>query len=90
MNWRCAHLLCDPSCREMQRRSIAPPLFAAMIGGAFIDSRVQPPATLASGSSGFDALRWVVMSLENDFTRYPLSIYTAACARARPCSRSPS
>ncbi|HLJ84501.1 MAG TPA: ABC-2 family transporter protein [Candidatus Eremiobacteraceae bacterium] len=52
-------------------------LFAAMIGGAFIDFAVQlVVATLAFWFIRLDALRWVVMSLENDFTRYPLSIYT--------------
>ncbi len=52
-------------------------LFAAMIGGSFIDFAVQLViATLAFWFIRLDALRWVVMSLENDFTRYPLSIYT--------------
>jgi len=52
-------------------------LLAAMIGGAFIDFAVQlVVATLAFWFIRLDALRWVVMSLENDFTRYPLSIYS--------------
>src|ERR1700693_5626019 len=33
-------------------------------------------ATLAFWFIRLDAWRWVVMSLENDFTRYPLSIYS--------------
>jgi ABC-2 type transport system permease protein len=52
-------------------------LFATMIGGSFIDFAVQlVVATLAFWFIRLDALRWVVMSLENDFTRYPLSIYS--------------
>jgi ABC-2 type transport system permease protein len=51
-------------------------LVSAFAGGALIDFAVQ----LAIASFSFwvvrlDTLRWVVMSLENDFTRYPLSIY---------------
>ncbi|HEY7980707.1 MAG TPA: ABC-2 family transporter protein [Candidatus Eremiobacteraceae bacterium] len=52
-------------------------LLATMTGGAFIDFAVQlAVATLAFWFVRLDALRWVVMSLENDFTRYPLSIYS--------------
>ncbi len=48
-----------------------------MIGGALIDFGLQ----LAIATASFwviriDALRWVVMSLEQDFTRYPISIYS--------------
>jgi ABC-2 type transport system permease protein len=48
-----------------------------MIGGALIDFAIQ----LGIASAAFwviriDTLRWVVMSLEQDFTRYPLSIYS--------------
>ena len=48
-----------------------------VVGGALIDLGI----TLAicdgvrSGSFAVDTLRWVVMSLEQDFTRYPISIY---------------
>ncbi len=47
-----------------------------MVGGALIDFGLQ----LAIATASFwviriDALRWVVMSLEQDFTRYPISIY---------------
>jgi ABC-2 type transport system permease protein len=52
---------------------------ATMLGGALIDFAVQLIiATLAFWVIRLDALRWVVMSLENDFTRYPLSIYNRA------------
>ncbi|MBD5656237.1 MAG: ABC-2 family transporter protein, partial [Candidatus Eremiobacteraeota bacterium] len=48
-----------------------------MLGGALIDFGIQ----LAIASAAFwviriDTLRWVVMSLEQDFTRYPISIYS--------------
>ncbi len=48
-----------------------------MLGGALIDFGLQ----LAIATASFwviriDALRWVVMSLEQDFTRYPISIYS--------------
>jgi ABC-2 type transport system permease protein len=47
------------------------------IGGALIDFGIS----LAVASISFwyvrvDTLRWVVMSLEQEFTRYPISIYT--------------
>ncbi|MGH7707073.1 MAG: ABC transporter permease [Vulcanimicrobiaceae bacterium] len=48
-----------------------------MIGGALIDFAIQLLiATLAFLVVQVDTLRWVVMSLEQDFTRYPTSIYT--------------
>ena len=51
-------------------------LLGAMAGGALIDFAVQlAVATLAFWVIRLDTLRWVVMSLETDFTRYPLSIY---------------
>jgi len=51
-------------------------LLGAMIGGALIDFAIQlAVATLAFWVIRLDTLRWVVMSLETDFTRYPLSIY---------------
>ena len=51
----------------------------AMTGGALIDFGIQLAiATLAFWVIRLDTLRWVVMSLENDFTRYPLSIYHRA------------
>jgi len=54
-------------------------LVLAVVGGAFIDFAVQLIiATLSFWVVRLDALRWVVMSLENDFTRYPLSIYNRA------------
>lgn len=48
-----------------------------MVGGALIDFGI----TLAVATASFwfiriDTLRWVIMSLEQDFTRYPISIYT--------------
>jgi ABC-2 type transport system permease protein len=49
------------------------------IGGALIDFGIQ--LAIATASFWFiriDTLRWVVMSLEQDFTRYPISIYTRA------------
>ncbi|MDQ2858617.1 MAG: ABC-2 family transporter protein [Candidatus Eremiobacteraeota bacterium] len=50
-----------------------------VIGGALIDFGIQ----LAITSAAFwviriDTLRWVVMSLEQDFTRYPISIYSGS------------
>jgi ABC-2 type transport system permease protein len=51
-------------------------LAGAMVGGAFIDFAIQlAVATLAFWVVRLDTLRWVVMSLETDFTRYPISIY---------------
>jgi ABC-2 type transport system permease protein len=48
-----------------------------MIGGALIDFGIQLAiATAAFWVIRIDTLRWVVMSLEQDFTRYPISIYT--------------
>ena len=48
-----------------------------MVGGALIDFGIQLMiATLAFWVIRIDTLRWVVMSLEQDFTRYPISIYT--------------
>lgn len=47
------------------------------LGGALIDFGIQLAiATAAFWFVRVDALRWVVMSLEQDFTRYPISIYT--------------
>jgi ABC-2 type transport system permease protein len=49
------------------------------IGGALIDFGIQLAiATAAFWFIRIDTLRWVVMSLEQDFTRYPISIYTRA------------
>jgi len=53
------------------------PLIA--IGGALIDFGIN--LMIAAASFWFvrvDSLRWMVMSLEQDFTRYPLSIYNKA------------
>jgi ABC-2 type transport system permease protein len=58
------------------------PLYVAyvplvMVGGALIDFAIT--LTIATASFWFvrvDTLRWVVMSLEQDFTRYPISIYS--------------
>ena len=48
-----------------------------MIGGALIDLGISLAiATIAFWFVRVDTLRWVVMSLEQDFTRYPISIYT--------------
>ena len=50
-----------------------------MLGGALIDFGIQLAiATAAFWVIRIDTLRWVVMSLEQDFTRYPISIYTRA------------
>jgi ABC-2 type transport system permease protein len=49
------------------------------LGGALIDFGIQLAiATAAFWFVRVDTLRWVVMSLEQDFTRYPISIYTRA------------
>ena len=54
-------------------------LVAAILGGAIIDAAVQlAVATLSFWVIRLDALRWVVMSLENDFTRFPLTMYNRA------------
>jgi len=46
-------------------------------GGALIDLGISLAiATLSFWVIRVDTLRWVVMSLEQDFTRYPISIYT--------------
>ncbi|MBV8067075.1 MAG: ABC-2 family transporter protein [Candidatus Eremiobacteraeota bacterium] len=46
-------------------------------GGALIDLGISlAVATCAFWFIRVDTLRWVVMSLEQDFTRYPISIYT--------------
>jgi len=48
-----------------------------VIGGALIDLGISlAVATLAFWFVRVDTLRWVVMSLEQEFTRYPISIYT--------------
>ena len=53
------------------------PLIA--IGGALIDFGINLViATAAFWFVRVDTLRWMVMSLEQDFTRYPLSIYNRA------------
>ena len=47
-----------------------------VIGGALIDLGISlVVATIAFWFVRVDTLRWVVMSLEQDFTRYPISIY---------------
>ncbi len=47
------------------------------IGGALIDLGISlAVATISFWFVRVDTLRWVVMSLEQDFTRYPISIYT--------------
>jgi ABC-2 type transport system permease protein len=52
-------------------------VFLVMVGGALIDFGINLTiATLAFRFIQVDALRWAVMSLEQDFTRYPISIYT--------------
>jgi ABC-2 type transport system permease protein len=46
-------------------------------GGALIDFGISlVVATLSFWFVRVDTLRWVVMSLEQDFTRFPISIYT--------------
>jgi len=48
-----------------------------VIGGSLIDLGISlVVATLSFWFVRVDTLRWVVMSLEQDFTRYPISIYT--------------
>ena len=48
-----------------------------VIGGALIDLGISlAVATVSFWFVRVDTLRWVVMSLEQDFTRYPISIYT--------------
>jgi ABC-2 type transport system permease protein len=50
-----------------------------MAGGALIDFGIQLAiATAAFWVIRIDTLRWVVMSLEQDFTRYPITIYSRA------------
>src|SRR5579871_3228556 len=47
------------------------------LGGALIDLGISlAVATCSFWFIRIDTLRWVVMSLEQDFTRYPISIYT--------------
>ncbi len=49
---------------------------AIAMGGALIDLGISlVVATLSFWFVRVDTLRWVVMSLEQDFTRYPISIY---------------
>ena len=48
-----------------------------VIGGALIDLGISLAiATISFWFIRVDTLRWVVMSLEQDFTRYPISIYS--------------
>ncbi|HET7815685.1 MAG TPA: ABC-2 family transporter protein [Candidatus Baltobacteraceae bacterium] len=48
-----------------------------VIGGALIELGISlAVATMAFWFVRVDTLRWVVMSLEQEFTRYPISIYT--------------
>lgn len=48
-----------------------------IVGGALIDLGISlGVATISFWFVRVDTLRWVVMSLEQDFTRYPISIYT--------------
>jgi len=48
-----------------------------VIGGALIDLGISlVVATCSFWFVRVDTLRWVVMSLEQDFTRYPISIYS--------------
>jgi ABC-2 type transport system permease protein len=48
-----------------------------VMGGALIDLGISlVVATMSFWFVRVDTLRWVVMSLEQDFTRYPISIYT--------------
>jgi ABC-2 type transport system permease protein len=52
-------------------------VMSVMVGGALIDFGINLTiATLAFWFIRVDTLRWVVMSLEQEFTRYPISIYT--------------
>lgn len=56
---------------------IAVPLIIA--GGALIDFGIALAiATVAFWTVRTDALQWAVMSLEQEFTRYPISIYSHA------------
>jgi ABC-2 type transport system permease protein len=65
---------------HLQWTSLAAVLLALTVfGGAIIDAAVQlAVATLSFWVIRLDALRWVVMSLENDFTRFPLTMYNRA------------
>jgi ABC-2 type transport system permease protein len=48
-----------------------------VVGGALIDLGISlGVATLSFWFVRVDTMRWVIMSLEQDFTRYPISIYT--------------
>lgn len=48
-----------------------------VMGGALIDLGISlAVATMSFWFVRVDTLRWAVMSLEQDFTRYPISIYT--------------
>ena len=48
-----------------------------VLGGSLIDLGISlVVATISFWFVRVDTLRWVVMSLEQDFTRYPISIYT--------------
>ena len=48
-----------------------------VFGGALIDLGISlAVATVSFWFIRVDTLRWVVMSLEQDFTRYPISIYS--------------
>ena len=48
-----------------------------MVGGALIDFGINLAiATISFWTVQIETLRWVVMSLEQEFTRYPISIYT--------------
>ncbi len=50
-----------------------------VIGGSLIDLGISlAVATMSFWFVRVDTLRWVVMSLEQEFTRYPISIYTRA------------
>ena len=52
-------------------------LALVVCGGALIDLGISLTiATLSFWFVRVDTLRWAVMSLEQDFTRYPISIYT--------------
>jgi ABC-2 type transport system permease protein len=48
-----------------------------VVGGALIDLGISlAVATVSFWFIRIDTLRWVIMSLEQEFTRYPISIYT--------------
>ncbi|HZZ66490.1 MAG TPA: ABC-2 family transporter protein [Candidatus Baltobacteraceae bacterium] len=48
-----------------------------VVGGALIDLGISlMVATISFWFVRVDTLRWVIMSLEQEFTRYPISIYT--------------